>query len=216
LAGEPYPGFQAHGQAIRYVDGHWRHPELIDPSDGLVDVSCPISSYCAAVDSGGRLITFAHGSWSAPSQTADRSLVSIDCAAPEHCVTWGRGGTLILAGQSWHHVVTPGRHGYLTGIDCVDTAFCVAESDLGVQELHAGVWAQLPGDSASRPIGASCASRTLCVADAHDVTSGPVGETFNGSADRQSKFHHERAVSCAAGPMCIEVTENSAWIGTSL
>jgi hypothetical protein len=206
----PSPDFQDHGRAIPYVDGRWQHPELIEPGGGFGDVSCPSSSYCAAVDGRGRVITWSHGSWSAPAQTADRSLGTIDCAAPEHCVAIGRGGTLILNGRSWHHVVAPGHHLALTRIDCVDPSFCVASTTQSVAELHAGVWAQLTVEN--HFLGPSCASRTLCVGDA-DKPSGWVDETFNGSASRPSPYHNAKAISCTPGPVCVELTNSAALVG---
>jgi hypothetical protein len=208
------PGFQFHGRAFRYVHGEWQHPKLIDPSLGVGDVSCPSSGYCAAVDGLGRVITFTHGSWSAPAQTADTFLQTIDCVAPRHCVTVGHGGTLVLTGQSWHHVVAFGRHVDLTRIDCVDPAFCVAAtSPRGLAELHAGVWAQLSVENLI--VGPSCASRTLCIGDALSAGGVRVDETFDGSAGRQSRYHREKAVTCVGDSMCIELTNNSALVGNA-
>jgi hypothetical protein len=194
-------------QAIRYIHGRWQHPRLIDKTQPPVDVSCPAAGYCVVVDPG-QVITFQHNSWSVPDSLFERDYRrAIDCASTTHCVIIGRGGTWIFNGHTWRHVPGPRLE---SSIDCVDASFCVAGAGT-VAELHAGVWRKLP--LAGFLLGPSCASRTFCITTGHGKNGHLVDKTFNGSAVRGSRWHHAKVLTCAPGPVCIELTNNSALVG---
>jgi hypothetical protein len=201
------PALTPQGEAIRYVHGHWQPPTVIDPNHEMIDVSCPTASYCAAVDWNGGVVVFRHGSWSAPHQVFQPSFQrAIDCAAPARCVSVGTDGTLVSHGNVWKHVPQP-KHAEFYNVDCVDTAFCVGND--GGAELHAGVWGPVAPDAFD--VGPSCASRTFCVAIRDEY--GTHDLTFNGAAGRRSHWHHGRDMSCAPGPLCVEIYRDGARVG---
>ena len=205
-------GLALSGQAMRYVHGRWQRPRIIDPIKGMVDISCPTSGYCVALSGHGRVTTFEHGSWSEPMKVTQLKQLAIDCVSPGHCVSVGDGGNMILDGPAWTQVPGVGsRHTVLVGVDCVDEAFCVAGGPV-VVEFHAGVWSRLPFVAVVLP--PSCASRNLCVIAGQTKNHHVVEETVDGAAVRRSPSHHAGVVSCAPGPLCIELTRYSALVGS--
>ena len=49
------------------AQGTWSSPKTIDAGDALSSVTCPSTSFCAAVDDEGNSLTYNGSSWSAPS-----------------------------------------------------------------------------------------------------------------------------------------------------
>jgi hypothetical protein len=200
-------------RAIRYVHGHWQRPQRIDTDGISAGVSCAAASFCVVLEvNRGRLVTFEHGSWSAPKYLRYAGS-DVDCVAPARCFLSGHRVTRVLRGHTWHKVPTPSGFG---GVDCVDAAFCLGAYDTdassGAAELHAGVWGRL----AVRAGLQACASRTFCIAEAYSKPNrqgSKFEETFNGSAVRTSIFHATNSLVCAAGPLCIELTKYSARVG---
>ncbi|MGO9753829.1 MAG: Ig domain-containing protein [Solirubrobacteraceae bacterium] len=66
----------------------WSAPKGIDDGHQLNSVSCPSSSFCAAVDNDGNLLTYTDGSWSSPSPTGNQ-LKSVSCPSSSFCEAVG-------------------------------------------------------------------------------------------------------------------------------
>ncbi len=78
------------GNALTFDGTTWSTPTSIDPDGrGLSSVSCPSTTFCAAVDRSSRVLTFDGSSWTAPALLEDpfgRSLSAVSCATSTFCV----------------------------------------------------------------------------------------------------------------------------------
>jgi hypothetical protein len=206
---------------IRYSHGHWHHPQAVSPdipkyagNFGPSDISCPAAGYCVVTIYQGRLFTYDHGSWST-SQRLSRHLGRVACSSPQHCAIDTGQSTLVSHGKSWRRVpALTGKGEFASVLNCLGTAFCFGTGFFDLADFHRGVWGRLAG---VRPGVQDCASRTYCVAEAYSrpfQQGRRFEETFDGSAVRRSPYHHAVAIACAPGPMCIELTKNSARVGS--
>ncbi len=69
-------------------------PLQIDPNGWLTSVSCPTSSFCAAVDKSGNVIIYSGSSWSTPVAVDPSILSSISCTSSSMCVAVDLNGNV--------------------------------------------------------------------------------------------------------------------------
>lgn len=56
------------GPSSAFAAGEWSAPQLVDPTFQATSVSCPLDSFCIAVDSAGEAWRYNGSSWSGPLQ----------------------------------------------------------------------------------------------------------------------------------------------------
>jgi hypothetical protein len=76
----------------------WSSADVIDSGVELTSVSCPTSSFCAAVDADGNVYTYDGTTW-APPQVIDTGgdLTSISCPSTTFCVAVDSDGNEMVA-----------------------------------------------------------------------------------------------------------------------
>ncbi len=103
----------------------------------LTDVSCPTSTFCAAVDASGNAITEVGGQWSAPVMVdsgGPGGLSSVSCPTTSYCLAVSRAqhGFSVFDGSTWSPLTqTPAPAGIssdFASVSCASLTFCAAVS----------------------------------------------------------------------------------------
>ncbi len=151
----------------------WSSPVSIDPTgNGITSVSCPVATFCMAVDNDGNALTYNGSGWSPPLLVASSGvhLYSVSCASPSFCMAAGSGGyALSYNGSTWS---TPsqvdansGSFG-ITSVSCPSASFCMAVDGNGNALYWNGTsWSQpVTIDPGSGGMSVSCPTTTFCMA----------------------------------------------------
>lgn len=126
---------------ISHWDGQrWSVPNPHGVSSSFTGISCPTTTFCAAVDQRGEVLSFNGQGWSAPTRIEPGqasataigiSPTAVSCPTASRCVAVDdHGGALEWSGGSWTRaVVDPGQP--LTAVSCPTASFCVAVDHRG-------------------------------------------------------------------------------------
>jgi tetratricopeptide (TPR) repeat protein len=127
--------------------GTWSSTQQLDPNGYLESVSCPTTTFCAAVDDGGYGLTYSDGVWSS-AQRIDANgylgyLESVSCPTTTFCAAVDdEGYGLTYSGGKWSssHKIDPNFLA-LHSVSCATTTFCVAMDDEGYEFAYSnGKW----------------------------------------------------------------------------
>jgi hypothetical protein len=147
----------------------------------ITDMSCPWSSYCAAVDSAGNVVTYDGTSWVTTRQIDSFAhLTSISCLSPAWCAAVDSSGHAMQAANGgWSAPVQIDTHP-LTSVSCLSDSICFAVDSAGfVVGFSNGHW-HTPRQllATGRLNSVSCAPEKLfCYAVGYgtDADGGPKG-----------------------------------------
>lgn len=202
----------------------WWSGQLVDPhGDGFTAISCPTSSFCAAIDGDKRALLWHGTSWSAPT-TIDRGgssdrVTSVSCASAAFCVAVDAGGRAITYdGRTWARPVTidPGAVNASPGstsVSCpLSTTFCVVADAAGnVVTYRHGSWGVPQHVDADALTSVTCTTGSFCVAvDGNDYL---LTET-NGKWGRPSNLDAYGTPSCVSSRWCMVAASNGVTAGT--
>jgi RHS repeat-associated protein len=185
----------------------WVLPTTIDSTRAVKSVSCPTSSFCAAVGSGGYVTTYNGTAWSTPvAADSTRSLVAISCFSSTFCVAVDSSGyETTFNGTSWSTPVDVDSSRALSAVVCTSATFCVAVGAGGYEATYTGTWATATKVDSTRSMTAlSCASSTFCVA----VDGSGYEASLSGSSWTASKIDGTKSltsVSCPTSTFCEAV-----------
>ena len=216
------------------IAGTWSGPTVVANGSALVDVSCPSSSTCTAIDARGNSVTLSGGQWGPAipipgGGSPGNGPVAISCGGTGSCAAGlGNGILTNFDGRTWSadglmELETP------TSISCPDSQFCVAAGDSGTAMIRNGSWSA-PDlvDSGGSLTSVSCTSRTFCVAVSGDTPG--TAYTFDGEGwfpmaapnpstpQGGSEPDTLSAVSCATSTYCVALDdfgEFFTWDGKS-
>ncbi|WP_028643159.1 InlB B-repeat-containing protein [Nocardioides sp. URHA0020] len=205
----------------------WTGPAKIDDK-GLWAVSCPSTSFCAAVDEAGRVLTTNDpaGAWSTtPIPGLDPStdvLYGIACPTAELCVAVGKHGHVVTStnptgGAGAWSVANVDAGRALYAVSCPTTTLCVAVDEAGYVVTStdptgdAYGWKSKP-ISVQGLVSVSCATEDVCVA------GGGGGLVLSTGLPRGgAEFWHQSVigdsdavvfgVSCPTETMCAAITD---------
>jgi hypothetical protein len=99
-----------------------------DPStEAPTAISCPTTTFCAAVDDAGNAYFLNSSTWSSADAVTAEPLVAISCVSAYRCVASDDlGNAFIYDGNSWTEVSQVAASGdYLQGISCLTLTTCV-------------------------------------------------------------------------------------------
>jgi hypothetical protein len=214
--------------AVTYSNGTWGKPVLMDSNGTITSISCPTTTFCAAVSqSYGDAVTYSNGTWGKPVRVdASNGLDSVSCPSSTFCVAddlahdavtysngiWGKlvqfeGGLDCSAGDCGGDALNDGS------VSCATTTFCVAfDGSDGVAWTYSnGTFRSpvevVPGFTMN---SVSCPSSTFCVA----VGDGDYAVTYSNGAwgkpvdvDNSDAVPHSGlfSVSCASSAFCVAV-----------
>ncbi|MDE3202612.1 MAG: hypothetical protein KGQ66_00125 [Acidobacteriota bacterium] len=98
------------GEVVAYNGQQWSLPVEADPSSFLVSLSCPTTTFCAALDSllpqgfnnessdaNGRVVLFNGTTWSPPQEADSAGIATaISCPSPTSCIMTDASGNAVL------------------------------------------------------------------------------------------------------------------------
>jgi WD40 repeat protein len=206
----------------------WHAFEQVAVPQALLGLSCPTSSYCAAVDGHGNAATTSAppGGWSL-AKVAPALMGPISCATAGSCVAAESGAIVSSSGGSWSAPVTIDGNP-ITSIACPSSTLCVAVDNAGnVLTSNGGTsaWtaaAVAPGQALT---GVSCPTTTLCVAVGAGgivlTSTNPGGGAGAWSATSAEPGVGLGGVSCPSRHLCVAtdsagnvLTDDPAGTGT--
>jgi hypothetical protein len=176
-------------------------------------ISCPSTSFCAAVDGTGSVFTYNGSSWSAATVVDGQTpIVSLSCA-PNSSFCAGvdaSGNAITFNGTSWSAPTQVGKAG-LDSVSCSSSSSCVAVDTSGDAIRFDGTSWSAPAPVAKAALAAvSCASSSFCLAvtpKSDVLTFGTASALpqvpikFRASLERVSaKGALNIPVSCPSGP----------------
>jgi serine/threonine protein kinase len=174
--------------AYAYSGSSWSQGVLLQDgsSSKFTSISCPSTAFCAAVDSGGRVHTYAGGSWSRPRSLSSGGLSWVSCPTARSCVATSDGDTVYAySGGSWSSpsrlVGADGNPAHLTSVSCPMPSFCMATGGLNAFTYSGNKWKQGQMIRTSHQFASvSCVSANFCAA----VDSG--GNVYTYGSPRSS------------------------------
>jgi serine/threonine protein kinase len=164
----------AYGHVWLFNGTSWSAPAVIDTHgpvprgdqafpDSLLAISCPTTSFCAAVDASGYVMTFDGTSWSAPQEVAPSILGDVSCPTTAFCVAVDATGDVVTySGSAWtkQNIDTTS----LQSVACSSSSFCLAgDSNGNIFSFNGSSWSSptaLDGGQAIRSI--SCPTAAFC------------------------------------------------------
>ena len=239
-------GSTAAAQAV--AGSGWKTPVLVAhaaanaAAPDFTSVSCPTTSFCAAVDSKGSVAILQGSTWSTP-QSIDTSATSdfndamgtVSCASASFCVAgddlddvYTYDGSTWSAAHQLNASVTEATVSF--AVSCPTTSFCLAvDGNYNWYAYNGSTWsaAQVidPNSLEGIVIGeVSCASATFCEAAFGQQTVTYNGSSWSvpvkipvGSEGSASSTPSIEALSCASSTLCAGVgttSNNQGYLNT--
>ncbi len=200
--------------AATYASSHLSAPTLIGSAFQAKAVSCPSSSFCAAVGEEGYASTFSGHKWSAATVVDPRALedplewlASVSCVSRRFCVAVDRSGhALTYTGSSWSAPVDLGlTEQPFASVSCASSSSCLVTDDAGQIVVYNGHSWSAPTtiDSGGGLMHVACPLTRFCVA----VDAQGKALTYNGRSWSAPTIvdagSHLRSVSCPSARFCM-------------
>jgi hypothetical protein len=152
---------------VTYDGSSWSSPDEINAGN-MTSVSCPTSSFCAAVTFGGEVVIYDGSSWSSPEGVdAAGALNSVSCPTASFCVAVDEyGNVLTYNGSSWSSSESINGGAYLMSVSCPTTSFCAAVGENGKALTYSGSsWSSPDNIDARNWLNSvSCPTASFCAA----------------------------------------------------
>ena len=187
----------------------WSSPMLIAPQLVTTSVSCPSTTFCAAVG-GANASIYDGATWSTPVPVGDdTALQAVACPAPGMCIAVGKNGVVAtLAGGKWTAGVIAGAKS-IPALSCPTTTFCRAlDVDGNEFVLDHGNWSAGTPTGVTSVVAVSCPSTSFCAA--LERSGGVV--TYSGGtwgARTPVLGNHASAIACSSASFCAAVSETT-------
>jgi hypothetical protein len=188
----------------------WAAPVVIDSSAAPTSVSCPTTTFCVALDSKGRALTFDGTAWSAPVLVSDSPKAAmVRCSTPTFCMAFaGNGQVVTFNGSTWTAPFVVDAVAQTNNIpwlwQACSPSFCMAVEASGSVVRYDGATAHVYTNIGIHARSVSCPSATFCMAV--DGLGGYV--TFNGST--WSSASTIASPPCSPGDCALLVTCSSS------
>jgi hypothetical protein len=212
----------ASGRAAAYGGESWKSTPRMGPAEDDYQVSCPTSTFCAAVGANGvpgkpsALVTFNGRSWTdyktAASSSSNDRLLSVSCVTAGFCIATNVDGQILaFNGSQWIANRSSGTKG-LISVSCASSRFCMAVTISGESTTFDGKdWTRatpIPSFANGLAYAVSCASPSECsvIGLSGSVTTWKLGRW----STPQRVFSRESAgvaISCSKGDNCVAVTD---------
>lgn len=197
----------------------WTGPTAIDNSNPPENISCPTTTFCAAVGAGGFGQTFNGSSWAPPddidpsSNPSGHTVTAVSCPSASFCMAVDQAGNAIsFNGSTWATplAVDTTRNAF-TAVSCTSASFCVAGDGGGNGFTYNGsTWsAPVTINNVSNHegvYGVACPVTSFCLAvgqggDVETSTNG--GTAWSTPVDIASD--NLTSVSCPSTTFCMAV-----------
>ena len=200
-------GLAGAAEVVRYVDGIWAAPQIVDHSAGEpMAVSCPAPGRCVAADDNGDVIRYAGQRWGPPTPIDPNGyLRSVSCRLSFCMAVDPAGMAYVSNGSAWTARAFDTRN-FPTAVSCTSPRFCVAVDSNGSAVVYrSGKWGKPHQVDKYGPESVSCPAVAFCAAV--DELGHVV--TYDGRAWSKPRLIDDRAllrsVSCSARWFCVAV-----------
>lgn len=224
---EQYASFRGTASPVSAVTNR-----LTDSNQGnVLDLSCPATTFCAALQTNGFVTTFDGTSWGKSARLmglssdneykpdpAEGQPAAISCASASFCVVVG-SRIAMYDGEGWHTLPEAPPFG-LTHVSCPTATFCMAVS----QNAQVLVWNGTAWSVGSSPTttehngtAVSCLSSSFCM-EVGSTTAQIWNGTAWGAATSLTEFMVPNTVSCISSSFCLAVGghgRSAEWNGTA-
>ena len=185
----------------------WSAPAQIDAGNAITSVSCPTSSFCAAVDASGNAATFNGASWTAFSQVdSTNDITSVSCPTSGFCAAVDSvGNAVMFDGILWTSFGQIDSTNNITSVSCPTSSFCAAVDAAGNADTFNGIgWAGAASIDSTNPLtSVSCPTSSFCAAVDSVGNAGALNGTWSFAPVDASE--HLTSVSCATSTFCAAV-----------
>jgi hypothetical protein len=109
----------------------WSAPVHVDTAGAITSVSCPATTFCAAVDNARNLLTSDPASATWPATGTDTvTPLSVSCGSSSFCAVGDSGGRAVsYSNGSWGaRIAPPGQAFGINAVSCPSSVFCLAGS----------------------------------------------------------------------------------------
>ncbi len=141
VAGTAAPAQASPGPATSAQFPH--RQDVTGPGNGyLTSMSCPTTSFCAAIDQDRAAVIYNGSSWSKPQLIDPQSfLVSVSCPAANFCLAVDLNGqSVTYNGTTWSAPVTAEAGALFDTVSCASATFCVASTGAQVVTFNGTSW----------------------------------------------------------------------------
>jgi YD repeat-containing protein len=187
----------------------WGPPTTVDSTRSVHGVSCPTTSFCAAVDTSGYATVYNGSSWSSPSDIdGSHALEAVSCTSSSFCKAVDNDGEVAnYSGSSWSVSSAVDSTRTINAISCPTTTFCAAVDNSGYITTYNGTsWATPADKDGSHALEAvSCTSSSFCVATDNDGNVITYNGTSWSSATSEDSTRTIHGVSCPTTSFCAAV-----------
>jgi RHS repeat-associated protein len=186
----------------------WTKTTNIDGTNTLYSISCPTTTFCAAGDNAGDVLTYNGTSWTTHHIDGTNTIEGISCPTTTFCVAVDSDGNAsVYTGTTWP---TPSSIDGTTGmwsVSCTSSSFCAAIDNSGNVIVYSGTWATPKSVDSHMLDRISCASALVCAAV---DSNGRVVTTTNGwstftTAKTIDGSIHIGSISCPSTTFCVAV-----------
>jgi hypothetical protein len=195
-------------QSITYNGSVWSSPMA---DDGMYWVSCPTTSFCMAVGSGGAR-TYNGTSWSAPT-TVPSGTYGVSCASKSFCMASDGNGIMTYDGTGWSGPTTLDSAGVYVTVACSTVTFCMVTDTAGNAFTYDGRSWSTPTEVDTAGVnlnGLSCSSASFCMAiDEFGNSFTYDGTVWSGPTVMDLSDLGVNAVSCPSTAFCMAVDRSS-------
>ena len=186
----------------------WGAVKSVDGTKSINGVSCPTSTWCAAVDGSGRALTYNGTTWSSGSSIDGTTVLNaVSCPSTSFCAAVDNTGhALTYNGTSWSSAADIDGTTPLNALSCASTNFCVAVDNTGHALTYNGsTWSSASDiDGSVSMRGVSCPTPSFCAAvdnAGHALVES--SGTWSSAVNVDTTTLH--AVSCADSSFCVAV-----------
>ena len=187
----------------------WGPPTTVDSTRSVHGVSCPTTSFCAAVDTSGYATVYNGSSWSSPSDIdGSHALEAVSCTSSSFCKAVDNDGEVAsYNGTSWSVTSAVDSTRTINAVSCPTASFCAAVDNSGYITTYNGTsWATAADKDGSHALEAvSCTSSSFCVATDNDGNVLTYNGTSWSSATSEDSTRTVHGVSCPTTSFCAAV-----------
>jgi RHS repeat-associated protein len=209
------------GDGLESESSGWAPPDNVDSTNTIFSVSCPSTSFCAAGDDAGHVLTWNGTSWSSSHVDGSNTIEGMSCPTTSFCTGVDNAGdVLTYNGSSWS------VHGYdtsseLWSVSCSSTSDCTAVDKAGYVLYTTNGWSshtRVSEDGGNKFDRVSCPTSTFCaeVDNAGNVVwttdDWASGSVHTADVDGSTQIG---GVSCASSSFCVAVDDDGNAITTT-
>jgi RHS repeat-associated protein len=195
------------GDGLEASVSGWSPKTNIDGTKTLYSISCPTTTFCAATDNAGDVLTYNGTSWTSDPIDGTNTVEGVSCPTATFCMAVDNDGNAITWNGTW--TLSTGIDGTtaMWSVSCTSSTFCTAVDNAGSVLVYNGsTWTKTTGVDTHMFDRVSCASSSVCAAV---DTDGRVITTTNGWSTYAAKTIdgtiHIGSISCPTTSFCAAV-----------